>query len=272
MQFHCVKARYLVLLGAIACLCLALAACSGSGAQSSASSSTAVKVEFNTLTSGKLKVATCANNPIMEYQDGDITGFDIDLIKEIGRRLGVEVSVSNEPFDSLVASVDNGDEYDCAVSDIEIIDRRAEQVNFTEAVADNNLAIVIGPASTLASSSELAGHPVGAQVASYAEEWVAANLEGCAYTPFQEVSDIFGALSTGSLAAAVVDESLAQYYISSDYSECKIIELVPTGRQSGIVVNKENAGLLEAMNTALADMRADGTYEKLYKQWFKIEL
>lgn len=251
----------------LACGMLMLSACGGSSQTSS--SAKVAHDDYLLVKGGTLTVAASWESYPMAFQDGgDLKGYDIDLIKEVGKRLGLSVDVQSQPFGTLVAQVAAGEKFDCAISAIAITDDRAQQVAFTDPYCDAGLAVVVLADSGIASTADLAKLSVGAQSGSAGEKWVAANLAGASYTPFKETGDMLDALVDGKLQAVVYDQASAAYDIADEYDDCVVLELIPTGEQYGIAVSSDNPGLVNAINAALAEMRADGTIERLQAQWF----
>lgn len=248
----------------------ALSAC-GNSAPSDSSSQAQIESgsDYKLVHPGVLTVATSPDYAPMEYQEGgEVRGYDIDLIREIASRLGLSVDIQSESFDSLIAQVASGKAFDCAISAMTISSERAEQVAFTDPYFDSNLAIVAMGAGSIAGRDQLAGKPIGAQSGSSGEAWVEKNLQTSPYTPFQETSDMVDALCSGKIAAAVLDQQVAAYLVSTEYDECSILEIIPTGEQYGIIVSTANVPLAEAINDVLADMMVDGTVAKLRAEWF----
>ena len=262
----------------------ALAACNDTHSNSSSSSSSSstesssssslpgstssASASYTLVKEGKLEVATCPRLAPMEYQSGnDVKGFDIALITEVAKRLGLTCEVSTESYDALDVLVDENSKYDCAISSIAINEARKQQVAFSEPYYDCALATVVSSNSESKSREALAGKAVGALRTSTAERWIADNLADCVYTPFTETSDMFGALSLGTMQAIVCDEAEAKYYIADKYKDCEIIETTPTGEQYGIAMSRENPDLVKAVNQAIDEIRADGTYDKLASEW-----
>lgn len=246
----------------------ALSACGGSSA-SSKSSSSASSNGYSLVKDGTLTVATSPDYAPMEYQqNGEIKGYDIAIVKEVAKRLNLKVDVQNQSFDSLVAQVAGGTKFDCSISSITINEERSEQVKFSDPYYDSNLAIVVLSSSEATSKDQLNGKPVGAQSGSSGEEWAKENLKNSEYTPFQETPDMLAALRTGKIQAAIYDEPVAENHVKTEYSDCKVLEIIPTGEQYGIIVNKDNAALADAINAALKDMKADGTLDKLKTEAF----
>lgn len=261
------NARALCLACALACCMLALSACGGSSQASSPAR--VAHGDYLLVKEGTLTVATSSESYPFAFQEGgELKGYDIALVKEIGKRLDLSVDIQGQPFGTLVAQVAAGEKYDCAISAIAITDERAQQVAFTDPYHDAGLAVVVLADSGIASAGDLAKLSVGAQSGSAGEKWVAANLAGAAYTPFKETGDMLDALVDGKLQAVVCDQAAAAHDIADEYDECVILELMPTGERYGVAVCSDNPGLVDAMNAVLAEMQADGTIAKLQAQWF----
>ena len=265
MKKKMTKGLVLALVGVLAVACLGLAACGGSGSNSSNSSS---QKSYKLVQDGTLKVATSPDYKPMEYQEGsDITGFDVALIGEIANRMGLKADVQSQAFDTLVTQVAGGSDFDCAISSITINDERSQTVTFTDPYYDSNLAIVVLKDSGITSRDQLADAEVAAQSGSSGEEWAKENLPNAKYTPFQETPDALAALRTGKVKAVIYDEPAAENHVANEYKDCSILEVIPTGEQYGIIVNKDNGALAEAMNEQIKAIVDDGTMDKLKKQY-----
>jgi polar amino acid transport system substrate-binding protein len=271
--------------GALAVACVAaLAGCGGSGSSSSSNSSSGsssststgstsgtsstTSGDYKLTTSGKLTVGVSADYPPMESLNGDkVEGFDADLMTEIASRLGLSVEFKNQAFDTLVTAVAGGTGIDCAASSITIDDERAKEVDFTTSYYDSNLAIVVLKNSGITARDALSSAKVGAQSGTSGEAWVQENLKNASYTPYQETPDLLQALRSGQIQAAVYDDPVAQMHVSGEYNDCQVLETIATGEQYGIIVNKSNTALTEAMNKAMKEMESDGTMNTIRKKY-----
>lgn len=244
--------------------CLALTACGGGSSDNAEQTSG----DYKLVKEGTLTVSTSPDYKPMEYmEDGKITGFDIALISEVANRLGLQVDVQQQAFDTLVTGVAGGSQFDCSISSITIDDERAEQVAFTQPYYDSNLAMVVLADSDFKAKEDLDGHKVAAQSGSSGEAWVKENLPNAEYTPFQEIPDALAALRTGTVEAVVYDDPVAENHVSGEYDDCKVLEVIPTGEQYGIIVNKDNQALCDAINKILTEMNEDGTMDKLKAEY-----
>ena len=270
MKSKALKAAAVALSCALAVACLGLAACGGSNSGSDGSSSgNASSGSYKLVESGKLTVGSDLDYKPMEYLDGDKpAGFGVDMTQEICNRLGLEMNfLSPQNFDSLITQVNGGTSMDVAVSSITINDEREELVDFSTPYYDSNLAIVTLASSDIASASDLSGKPVGAQSGSTGEEWAKENLGDSSYTPYTGPTDALTALRAGKIQAVVLDAPVASDYVKEDAGTYKLVDEVATGEQYGIAINKDNPELKKAIDSALADMQADGTLDKLKNKW-----
>lgn len=270
MKSKALKAAAVALSCALAVACLGLVACGGSNSGSDGSSSgNASSGSYKLVESGKLTVGSDLDYKPMEYLDGDKpAGFGVDMTQEICNRLGLEMNfLSPQNFDSLITQVNGGTSMDVAVSSITINDEREELVDFSTPYYDSNLAIVTLASSDIASASDLSGKPVGAQSGSTGEEWAKENLGDSSYTPYTGPTDALTALRAGKIQAVVLDAPVASDYVKEDAGTYKLVDEIATGEQYGIAINKDNPELKKAIDSALADMKADGTLDKLKNKW-----
>jgi ABC-type amino acid transport substrate-binding protein len=85
---------------------------------------------------------------------------------------------------------------------------------------------------------------------------------------FEATSDALAAMQAGNVEAVVFDEPVAIEQVKTTYTDAEIVEIIPTGEQYGFAVAKENPELLAAVNQALVDLKADGTFDTLFAKWF----
>lgn len=260
------KLSKVIALGCAAVLavgCMGLAACGSSSDDTEQAAG-----DYTLVNEGTLTVSTSPDYMPMEYmEDGQITGFDIALINAIGEKLGLEVDVQQQAFDTLVTGVAGGSQFDCSISSITIDDERAEQVLFSDPYYDSNLAMVVLSDSDFTAKEDLDGQRVAAQSGSSGEAWVKENLPNADYTPFQETPDALAALRAGTVDAVVYDDPVAENHVSGEYDDCKVLEVIPTGEQYGIIVNLDNQALCDAINQALAELTEDGTVDQLKAEY-----
>ena len=206
--------------------------------------------------------------PFENLENGEAVGFEMDLVREIGSRMGLEVDIQNKKFDAIVPAIAAGGSADLGVSGITITPEREEQVLFSDSVYDSNQALVVMKDSGITDVAQLEGKTIAAQSGTTGSDWARENIADSKVTDFDEVTACFAALQSGKADAVSVDLPVAQDYLKSAYKDAEIIKETPTGEQYGIAINKDNVALQTAINETLAAMQADGTYQKIYDQWF----
>ncbi|MDO4890347.1 MAG: ABC transporter substrate-binding protein [Coriobacteriaceae bacterium] len=269
------KGILLALCATFVVACLAMAGCGGgnSAASSSAASdasSDAAAAEYTLIEPGKIIVGSDLDYKPMEYRDGDTaTGFGVAMMTEIANRLGLECEfLPPQNFDTLITQVASGAKMDIAVSSITITDERAETVAFSNPYYDSNLAVVVPKDSELKSVDDLSNAVIGVQQGTSGEDWVKENAPDAELAPFTGITEVMAALRTGKVTAAVYDQPVAENLVANEFKDdAKVLDIIATGEQYGIAINKDNTKLVEDINATLAEMEKDGTIDKLKEQY-----
>ncbi|MEA4826829.1 MAG: amino acid ABC transporter substrate-binding protein [Clostridium sp.] len=216
----------------------------------------------------------------MGFKDdkGEIVGFDIDIAKEVSKKIGKEITF--QPIDwSMKESELNSGKIDLIWNGYSITKEREEKVNFTKPYLDNRQVIITLADSKINSKSDLKGAKVGAQNQSSAVDAInkEADLlksfkDGKVYT-FETNNDALMDLEAKRIDAVVADEILAKYYISKKGKEkFKILKDDFGSEAYAVGVRKEDKALLEKINKAFEDMKQDGTAKKISEKWFGEDL
>lgn len=250
---------------------------SASESESSASGESETTDDLGLVESGKL---TCISNlyfPPFESMDektGDPVGFDIDMSKELAAHMGLETNwLPSQAFDSLVPTIKAGGTADIAIAGMTITDERKKEVGMSDPYVDSNQSIVTKTGSTdTMESLNASGKKIAVQAGTTGEEWAQENMTNATIVPLDDIISAMTGVQTGSYDALVTDLPVASYQIKSSFSELQVLEPIPTGEQYGIAVSKDNPALLEAVNSALADMKEDGTMAQIETKWFGAEL
>ncbi len=271
-----------LLLGMLAAISLvavfALAGCSSGGASDSAadsSSDAAADGSYTLVEEGKLTVAASLDFPPFEnLVDGQAEGFEVDLMTAIAEKLGLEINyLPTMKFDTIIPAIAAGGTADVGVSGFTITPEREEEVDFTTPICDTNQCIVVPAGSDITGSADLSGKRIGGQSGTTGIDWANENVPDAAeVVTFDEYTAVFAALQSGQVEAVVLDKPVADYYVSTAYNDCEVVEEIPTGEQYGIAVSKDNPNLTAAINEAIAELQEDGTFAELEEKWFGGEL
>ena len=197
----------------------------------------------------------------------DYDGFDIELIREVGKRLNKDVELKNVSFDALIPAL-NSHDIDVAVSGMTITKARSENVLFSSPYYENALAVVFKDGTSITSLDDLKGKTVAVQLGTTGAD-LADKLEGTTVKKFDHSNEALLELNNKGADAVIIDLPVAQYY--SKIHQDQNIHFIPypnTKEYLGMAMNKNNKALQADINKVLADMKADGTFDKLYEKWF----
>ncbi len=174
-------------------------------------------------------------------------------------------------FDSLIASVAAATKMDIGVSSFTITDERKELVDFCDPYFDSNQAAVAMKGAGYTSAMDFDGMTVGAQSGTTGADWVRENLPNATLKEFNQTSEGLASLVAGDIKCLYFDEPVAVEQVKTTYTDCEIIEVIPTGEQYGFAVSKDNAKLKDAVNKALRTLIDNGTYKEIFAKYFEFE-
>ena len=212
----------------------------------------------------------------MGFRDdkGEIVGFDVDLAKEVFKRIGLQVEF--QPIDwSMKETELNSKNIDLIWNGYTITDERKEKVAFTKPYLENRQVVITLANSNISSKKDLAGKKVATQNGSSSldainkEPEVAKSFSSGKPVLFDTNNDAFMDLEAGRTDAVVADEILARYYIKErGIDKYKVLQEDFGKEEYGIGTRKQDKELLDKVNKALDDMKADGTCNKISEKWF----
>ena len=262
---------------------LSLAACGGAKTETTAAETTAEKKEETTTAGttaaetaeaagGTLIVGFDQDFPPMGFvgDNGEYTGFDLDLAKEVASRLGLEYKAQPIAWDSKDMELESGN-IDCIWNGFTITDRE-DDYTWTTPYMANKQVFVVANDSDIKSQADLAGKVVEVQADSSAEAALKEN---------QDLANTFGQLLTtpdyntafmdleqGAVDAVAMDVIVAGYQIKQRNADFKILDDSLSEEEYGIGFKKGNTELRDKVQGALEEMAADGTLAKISDEWF----
>jgi polar amino acid transport system substrate-binding protein len=223
------------------------------------------------VSSGKLTV--CSDTPYepfeFEGEDGEQTGYDMDLLRAVADNNDLDLDVKDLPFDGILGALAAGD-CDVVASAVTITDERAEQVDFSDPYfdADQSLLVKVDNEQTYATLDGLAGQTIGVQSGTTGETYANENKpDGATIQSFEDAAGLFGALESNTIQAVLQDFPVNAYRATQD-DTVVVTETFPTGEQYGFAVAKGNEGVLTMINDGLADLRDDGTFDEIFAKYF----
>ncbi|KUN38862.1 ABC transporter substrate-binding protein [Streptomyces longwoodensis] len=262
------RARILAATTATAGLVL-VAGCTSSDDGGSGSKTAAGGVEL--VKAGRL--TTCTHLPYPPFQseiDGKVQGFDVSLIDLVAKDLGVQQSILDTPFENFkTGAFLNSGECDLAAAGMTITEERKKNVDFSDPYFDATQAVLVDKKSGVNSLADVKakGVKLGAQAQTTGEDY--AKKQGFDPVSFESSDAVLNGLRTGQVKAVIIDYPVVQGWLKdkANASAFKVVDNLNTGEEYGFTVKKGNTKLRTAINKAIADAKADGTYKKLYEKW-----
>jgi polar amino acid transport system substrate-binding protein len=219
--------------------------------------------------SGQLRVGTSADYPPYEFHalvDGkdEIIGFDIEIIKEVAKDLGVELALTDMGFDGLLTALQSGN-LDMVISGMTPTPERAEAVDFSDVyyVAVQKVIVRAEDKATYTSIDSLAGKKVGAQLGAIQEGIVTDQMPQSELRALSKLPDLVLDLKSGNVDALVVEEPVANAYIAANPE--LVLADVPLAQDeagSAIAMPKGSAALVEAVNATLKRLADEGKIDQ----------
>ncbi|WP_378950519.1 basic amino acid ABC transporter substrate-binding protein [Pelosinus sp. sgz500959] len=218
-----------------------------------------------------LKVGSEASFAPFEFQEEgskEYAGFDMDLIKAIGKQMGYEVQIQNMGFDGLIPGIESGT-VDVAISAMTITEERSKKIDFSTPYYKSGLTIVVkNDNTTIKSFADLEGKKIAVQLGTTGAD-EAKKVKNAQIREFNSAPEAFLELKAGGVDAVVNDKPVNDYYIAkAGGKDAKEIGQPLTAEEYGIAVSKKNKELTEKINKALDELKKNGEYDKMYLKWF----
>ncbi|CAL9338095.1 ABC transporter substrate-binding protein [Streptomyces sp. enrichment culture] len=221
----------------------------------------------------KGKLTTCTHLPYPPFQferDGKVVGFDVALIDLVAKNLGVEQKILDTPFENFkTGAFLNSGECDLAAAGMTITDERKKNVDFSIPYFDATQAVLASKKSGVRTLAEVKARKLrlGAQAETTGESY--ARSQGFDPVAFESSDAVLNGLRTGQVDAVVIDYPVVRGWLKDKANAAAFVlgENVDTGEEYGFSVKKGNDRLRAAIDKAIRDAKADGTYKKIYEEW-----
>lgn len=205
-----------------------------------------------------------------QNEKGEIVGMSMDIFNAIAAKAGIQIKFVNTPWEGIFNSLQQGDR-DALISSITITDERKQTMDFSAPYFDAQQLIAVKDTSKVTKFDELKKLKVGVQTGTTGDEVVSKLLgkTSTAVKRFESTPLALKELESGGVDAVVADNGVVIHYVANNAGAKfkTVADASFTPEQYGIAVKKGNAELLEKINKGLADIKADGTYDKILKKW-----
>jgi polar amino acid transport system substrate-binding protein len=219
---------------------------------------------------GKLTIGLDDSYPPMEFRDSknDLVGFDVDLGKEIGKKLGVETEYTTTDFNGILLALTSS-KFNIILSGMSITDKRKESIDFSDTYVMGGQVVAIKKGNiSIKSLEDLKGKVVACQLGSTGDT-AATSMEGLKEVKrYDKITEAFQELSVERVDAVIMDAQVGGYYVAKKPGEYDVLKDVISEEPMGIGFKKEDKELRTAIQEELNELRADGTLSKLSQKWF----
>ncbi len=217
-----------------------------------------------------LTVGAYAANPPWEVKtpEGTFEGFEIDLVNEIGKRIGAEVVFEDMGFQALFAAT-SSKRIDAAISSITITDERLQSQSFTQAYYDADLALATNKDSGIGGLADMEGKVVAVLSSSTGDIWAKANQATYGFAEvkgYNNQQDMILDTQLGRADGAVSDITGLEFSFRN-MPQMTVVDRIPSGDKYAIMMTKDHP-MLGEVSDAISAIKEDGTMTAFYAKWF----
>lgn len=195
-----------------------------------------------------------------------LSGYDADMAREVFKRAGLEYEFKSIVWADKEKDLKNKN-IDVVWSGLTITDERAKDFAFSVPYYPNRQAILVRAGSPFQTKEDLRGKIIGEHKGSPSKAFIQ-SLTPSQHEEYLELPDLFAALLSGKIDAAITDGVFIDYYALNTPGKFRVLADNVPEKGFAVGVDPANKDLLAKINKALVDMEADGTSQAIYKRWF----
>ena len=242
-----------------------------SEADSSEAASETETAELSTVEPGKLIMSTNAAFPPYEMttDSGEFEGIDIETAQAIADKLGLELQIDDMDFDAALLAVQQG-KADMVMAGVTVTDERQNVMDFTDSYATGIQSIIVKEDSDIASVDDLAGKKIGTQRGTTGYLYCSDDFGDENVVAYDNGLTAVQMLNNGQVDCVVIDNAPAKEFIAANPG-LKLLDTAYVEESYAIGVGKGNTELKDAINTALEELKADGTLQAIVDKYITAE-
>ena len=245
-------------------------AASSEAASSEAASETET-AELSTVEPGKLIMSTNAAFPPYEMttDSGEFEGIDIETAQAIADKLGLELQIDDMDFDAALLAAQQG-KSDMVMAGVTVNEERKQVMEFSDTYASGVQVVIVKEGSEIATVDDLAGHMIGTQRGTTGYIYCSDDFGEDSVTAYDDGLTAVQALNNGQVDCVVIDSAPAKEFVAANEG-LVILDTEYAVEDYAIGMAKGNTALVEAVNGALAELKADGTIDAILAKYIKAE-
>lgn len=226
----------------------------------------AADAAITTVDAGKLTISTSPDFPPFEYTDdsGEIVGIEPEIMALIADKLGLELVIDAMDFDSALLAAQQG-KSDAVVSGVTVTEDRALVFDFTDSYISIQQAIVAKEGSGI-TMDNLGEQSIGVQRGTTGHIYVEDDFGADAVVAYDNYTTAFQALMNGQIDCIVLDDAVAKSYLTT-YAGLEMTETTYEAENYAFGISKGNTALVDGVNSALAELIADGTVQSIVDKY-----
>ena len=226
-----------------------------------------LSLSVSAMAKDKIFVGTNAEFPPFEYlEKGEVTGFDIELVNEIGKVMDADVKVLDMSFDGLLPALQMK-KVDLVIAGMTATEERKKTVSFTQPYYTASQVIIVKEGNnSIKSFDDLKGKKVAVMLG-FTGDTIVSEIEGVSIERFNAAYAGIMALQADKVEAVVLDSEPAKNYVKQNPG-LVLAEADAEQEEYAIALRKNDKALLEKVEKALAELKANGTYDALIKKYF----
>ena len=256
--------------------CMLFSSCTKTENEEENSTNEAASQESTAMTAkeGVLVMATNAAFPPYEYKEGDsFAGIDVEIATKIAEKLGLTLEIQDVEFGSIIGGVQSG-KFDMGVAGMTVNEERLQSVNFTDSYATGVQVVIVNEDSAIASLDDLKADgsmKYGVQQDTTGDIYSSYSVDEGGFGEenvirYKTGADAVQALKSGKVDAVIIDNEPAKSFVAANEG-LKILDTEYAVEDYAICIAKENTALLNAVNEALAELKADGTLQSIINKY-----
>lgn len=226
-----------------------------------------LSLSVSAMAKDKIFVGTNAEFPPFEYlEKGEVTGFDIELVNEIGKVMDADVKVLDMSFDGLLPALQMK-KVDLVIAGMTATEERKKTVSFTQPYYTASQVIIVKEGNnSIKSFDDLKGKKVAVMLG-FTGDTIVSEIEGVNVERFNAAYAGIMALQADKVEAVVLDSEPAKNYVKQNPG-LVLAEADAEQEEYAIALRKNDKALLEKVEKALSELKANGTYDALIKKYF----
>ena len=233
--------------------------------------------DIKTVTAGKLTMSTNAQFPPYEsvaddgkgYEGTGFEGIDIEIAYALAQKLGLELQIDDMDFDAALLAVQQG-KSDMVMAGVTVTDERQNVMDFTDSYATGIQSIIVKEDSDIASVDDLAGKKIGTQRGTTGYLYCSDDFGDENVVAYDDGLTAVQMLNNGQVDCVVIDNAPAKEFIAANPG-LKLLDTAYVEESYAIGIGKGNTELKDAINTALEELKADGTLQAIVDKYITAE-